>query len=463
MPNQPFLLGQYLYSKLLTCTWDKLEQSVRLVEEEISRGEKAATPFVMQTISSDIRLQRKAAELFATYTLASISALEAIPKYARHNKIRIGYFSADFRNHAVAFLTAELFETHDKSKFELTAFSFGPKVQDEMRVRITKAFDSFIDVHLQSDEEVAILARKLEIDIAIDLGGYTGSSRPGIFALRAAPIQVSYIGFLGTMGADFVDYLIADPVIIPESSRQHYQEKIVYLPSYQSNDSKRPNAESAFSRKALGLPETNFIFCCFNNTYKINPSVFDCWMRILKALNGSVLLLFAGNDDAVINLKREAETRGISPGRLYFGEHLPVPDYLARYKSVDLFLDTFPYNGGTTVSDALWAGLPVLTCKGDAFSGRVAASVLTAINMPELITTNLSEYEALAIELATHPAKLNALRNKLAENRHTTALFNTERFTRALEAAYKTMYERHLASLGVKHIIIQDNLVAGRN
>jgi len=256
------------------------------------------------------------------------------------------------------------------------------------------------------------------------------------------------------MGADFIDYLIADPVIIPEASRPYYAEKIVYLPSYQANDSKRQIADKVFSRSELGLPEQGFVFCCFNNNYKITPTAFDSWMRILKGVEGSVLFLYADNNEAEANLKKEAEFRGVDAGRIVFGKRLPVPEYLARYRCADLFLDTLPYNAGTTASDALWAGLPVLTCMGETFASRVAASLLTAIHLPELITTTLADYEALAIELGNHPNKLKAIKEKLAHNRLSTPLFNTPLFTRHIEAAYTEMYKRYQSDMPPDHIYV---------
>jgi predicted O-linked N-acetylglucosamine transferase (SPINDLY family) len=268
---------------------------------------------------------------------------------------------------------------------------------------------------------------------------------------------VSYLGYLGTMGADFIDYLIADPVIIPERSRQHYSEKIAYLPSYQANDSKRQIADKRFTRAELGLPKKGFVFCCFNNNYKITPTTFDSWMRILAKVEGSVLFLYADNGQAELNLRKEAVQRGISGERLVFGKRIPVPDYLARYRSADLFLDTLPYNAGTTASDALWAGLPVLTCMGEAFASRVAASLLTAIGLPELIASTQAEYEALAIDMATRPRKLKALKKKLEQNRPTAPLFDTPLFTRHIEAAYTAMYERYQANLPPDDISVQYN------
>lgn len=324
-----------------------------------------------------------------------------------------------------------------------------------MHKRVASAFDRFIDIRLKSDIEVAKLSRDLSIDIAVDLTGQTQDNRVGIFSFRAAPIQLSYIGYLGTMGAEYYDYLIADKTIIPVESQQYYKEKIVYLPSYQVNDSKREIANKVFTKLELNLPENGFVFCCFNNNYKITPNTFDGWMRILTAVPDSVLFLYAANKWAEANLKLEAGKRGVSEKRLVFGKHIGKSEYLARYRSADLFLDTLPYNAGTTASDALWTGLPVLTCMGESFASRVAASLLNAIELPELITTTQEQYEATAIELATNPAKLKEIKDKLERNRLTTALFDTPRFTKHIEAAYTQMYERYQADLPPDHIYIE--------
>ena len=379
----------------------------------------------------------------------------------RRAKIRIGYFSADYYDHVVMHLMAELFERHDRSKFELIAFSFGPESNDEMRRRVATSFDEFIDVRNKSDKDVALLSRDLEVDIAVDLMGFTANGRPGIFALRAAPIQVNYLGYSGTMGADYIDYIIADPIVIPEESKQYYCEKIVYLPnSYQVN-SKRSISDKAFTRAELGLPPMGFVFCCFNSNYKITARVLDCWIRILKKVEGSVLWLFESDAKAASNLRQEVLTRGVNPERLIFAKRLPLlGEHLARYRSADLFLDTLPYNAHATASDALWAGLPVLTCLGETFAGRVAASLLNAIDLPELVTTTPEAYEAFAIELATHPDRLKEIKQKLAKNRLTTPLFDTELFTKHIQTAYIAMYERYHAGLAPCDIYVPNSTTA---
>jgi len=310
-----------------------------------------------------------------------------------------------------------------------------------------------------SDKDVALLARNLEIDIAVDLNGFTQGSRTDIFAMRAAPIQVNYLGYPGTMGADYIDYLITDSTLIPENQQQHYVEKLIYLPdTYQVNDSKRPIADRLFTRAECGLPEGGFVFCCFNNNYKVTLEIFDIWMRLLKTVESSVLWLLEDNISATKNLSAEAQGRGIAPERLVFAKRIELSEHLARHRLADLFLDTLPYNAHTTASDALWAGLPVLTCLGNTFPGRVAASLLNAIGLPELITHNLDEYEALALKLATNPQWLLSLRQKLEVNRSTHRLFDTAAFTKHIESAYVSMWTRHQAGLAPEHIYVRSEI-----
>jgi len=453
-PAHAFLPGRRLHIKLQICDWRDIEAEFIELAAKIDNREKISIPLTTLVFVDDPALQRKAAEIWTAEHYPAMHTLPKISRYPLHSKIRVGYFSADFRNHPVAGLTAELFEIHDRSRFEITAFAFGPVTKDEMSIRLEAGFDRFLDVRNLSDTEVVQLARNLQIDIAVDLGGHTTDCRTGIFAMRAAPLQISYIGYVGTMGADYMDYLLADRVVIPETAKPHYLEKMVYLPSYQVNDRKRCLAENLFTRQQLGLPETGFVFCCFNVNHKIMPDTFSGWMRILNKVPDSVLFLSADNEFAQQNLKNAAVARGVAADRLVFGKRLPMPEYLARYRQADLFLDTLPYNAGTTASDALWAGLPVLTRIGESFAGRMAASLLNAIQLPELITTSQAEYEALAIELATQPEKLSAIKAKLEKNRLTTPLFDSQGFTRHLEAAYQLMYQRYQADLPADDIYL---------
>src|SRR6185437_7114687 len=451
-PNAGFVVGTLRHLRMQICDWTDYDSDVARITAGIEQGQQVARPFNVLSLLDAPALHRRASEIAAQEFCTPRHPLPPLARHPPHDRIRLGYFSADLHSHAVTVLTAELFETHDRSRFELMAFSLGANVRDDTRTRIEPAFDRFLWVGAQSDREIAELSRRLGIDIAVDLGGYTGDARPRIMALRAAPIQVSYLGYLGTMGGDFMDYLIADSIIVPRQARAAYAEKIAYLPSYQANDTKRPVADKVFTRAELGLPPEGFVFCCCNASYKITPEVFTSWMRILAAVPGSVLFLVGGNPIMEQNLRREAQQRGVSPQRLVFGGRVATGAYLARYRTADLFLDTSPYNAGTTASDALWVGLPVLTCIGKSFAARVAASVLTSAGLPELVANDRAEYEQLAIELATRPGRLAAIRDRLADNRSTCALFDTRKLTGSIEGLYSRMYERHLAELPPDHL-----------
>ncbi len=457
MPDQDFLFGLRLFCKMNLCDWHGLAQDFDRLAARIESGKKAAPPFAVLPAPLSAPLQKACAEAYVREKYPKSSLLPAFERRYDHDRIRLGYFSSDFRNHPVGALTAGLFERHDRAKFEVIGFSLGPPTKDAMRARLEKSFDRFIEVDALSDKDVALLARRLEIDVAIDLNGLTTGSRTSIFALRAAPIQVSYLGYPGTMGAPYIDYLIADATLIPEDQQKHYVEKLAYLPdTYQVNDSKRFIADKQFARAECGLPEDGFVFCCFNNSHKIAPGVFDIWMRLLNKINGSVLWLSQSNNPTMRNLKGEAQARGIDPGRLVFAPFLPNPEHhLARLRLAGLFLDTLPYNAHATASDALWAGVPVLTCLGQTLPGRVAASLLNAVGLPELITKNHDQYEALALQLATKPRKILSLRRKLAANRLTQPLFDTARFAGHIESAFFTMWQRGQQGLAPGHIHVQ--------
>ena len=449
-----FVLGSVLNSKMHLCIWGELSSQIEDLVRRVDNNEKTIDPFNQLGLIDNPQLQRKTTEIRMNSAHPKSHILSKINPYLNHSKIRIGYFSADFKIHPVSTLTAELYEVHDRDHFEVHAFSFGPDTNDEMNLRIKAGVDHFHNVEAMSHKDIALLARSLEIDIAVDLTGLTAKSRTDIFAMSAAPIQLSYIGFLGTMAADYYDYLIADPVMIPKESQKYYAEKIVYLPSFQVNDSKDLPPEIMLNREDVGLPEAGFVFCCFNNTYKFTPTVFDSWARILNQVKNSVLITFANNELSKANLTQELIDRGVAADRLIFGGHLKRPEYLARYRVADLFLDTHPYNAGTTASDALKMGLPMLTMIGQSYQARMGASILTSINLPELITNTPEEYEALAIELATNPDKLNAIKDKLKSNLSTAPLFDTKRFTKNIESAYTQMYERSQKGLEPEHIYV---------
>jgi len=357
-------------------------------------------------------------------------------------RIRLGYLSADLHEHATAFLLAGLIERHDRRGFEVVGYSYGSDDGSAMRGRLKEGFDRFVDISKMANRQAAELIHADAVDILIDLKGFTRNCRPAILAYHPSPIQVNYLGYPGTMGADFIDYIIVDPFVVPADQQPFYTERLVHLPDcYQCNDDKRAIAERTPSRTECGLPQHGFVFCCFNNSYKITPTFFDIWMRLLRAVPKSVLWLLGANTWARANLTREAVARGIEPERLVFAPKLALAEHLTRHRLADLFLDTLPYNAHTTASDALWAGLPLLTCAGNTFAGRVAGSLLRAIGLDELVTTALEEYEALALRLAREPERLARLRARLERNRRTHPLFDTARFTRNLEAAYRRIWE----------------------
>ena len=451
-----FLPGLYLHTKMQLCEWTNLDSEIEEVLKKIRTGKKVTPSFPVLSFTSEQSTQLKAAEIWINEKYPFSEKFENLTQKYDHKKIRIAYFSSDFKNHPVAHLTAQIFENHSREKFEIYAFSFGYDAKDEMRIKLEKIFDKFFDVKSCSDEDVVRLSRRLEIDIAIDLGGLTADARTGIFAMRSAPIQVNYIGYPGTMGAEYIDYIIADKYVIPKKTQSYYSEKIAYLPFFQPNDSNRKIPNKIFTRSELNLPDKGVIFACFNNTYKYNIKLFESWLRILKMVNQSVLFLYSDNEIIDNNLRCIAKLRGVELNRIIFGKRIEMDDYIARYKVPDLFLDTFPFNGGTTVSDALWAGLPVLTRVGEAFSSRMASSMLQAIDLPELITDTENQYEAAAINLGNNPEMLMALKEKLAINRKSSILFNTKLYTQHLEAAYTQMYQRHHSGLVPDHIIVSD-------
>jgi protein O-GlcNAc transferase len=453
-PDLEFIFGNLLHAKMRLCDWTSNSQNIQKLKNEIKHLYKVIYPFPLSALIDDPHLQNQAAQIFSNQQYSKINSFPKLEAYSSHKKIRLGYFSADFRDHPVAYLTAELYEIHDRSKFEIFAFSYGPDTNDKMNLHIKKSVDHYYDVRLMSFQEVALLCRNLEIDIAIDLGGYTSNSRTEIFEMIVAPIQISYIGFLGTMGADYYDYLLADEIIIPHENQQFFTEKIAYVPCYQMNDSKFEAPSKLFTRKDLNLPESSFIFCCFNNTFKITPATFDSWARILKKVDGSALLIFAENNLARINLKKEISKRGIKKNRLFFADHLSKQDYLARYRVVDLFLDTFPYNAGTTASDALRMGLPIITFTGKSFASRLAASILSAVNLPELIASDQDGYESLAVRLGNDSSELIAIKEKLLKNLPSSPLYDTKSQVKSLELVYTKMQQNLIEKSEKTHIYI---------
>jgi len=442
-PADAGVLGWLIRQQELACDWTDLEPLTQTARSQLHAGGRTIHPFVWLSRTGSAQEQRLAADRWAQQLQADRprrAVAQATPRAA--GRIRLAYLSADFYDHAMAYLMAGVFEQHDRERFEVTALSLGPGREGEMRSRLRRSFEHFVDVSATSDEEVVRLIEASGIDIAVDLMGYTHNARTAILAQRPAAIQVNYLGYPGTMGGDFIDYILADEFVIPRSEQAHYAEKIVYLPDcFQANDSTREIGERRPARSDAGLPADAFVYCCFNSNYKLNPTLFDVWMRLLQRNPRSVLWLLRESEVASANLRRAAQSRGIDPARLVFAGRTRPQDYLARYRLADLFLDTLPFNAGATASDALWAGLPILTCAGQVFASRMAGSLLHALGLPELVTHSLEDYEALAFKLATDEGLLRETKAKLARNRLSAPLFDTGRFTRNLEAAYATMWE----------------------
>jgi predicted O-linked N-acetylglucosamine transferase (SPINDLY family) len=455
--NSRYALGGRQYAKMNVSDWSGLPADAQRLAAGIEAGELVSPPVPVLVMVDSVPLQCKAAQLWAREEYRPKAQLPALVQRSRRDKITIGYFSCDFHEHPVSMLMAEVIETHDRSNYEAHAFSYGPDSTDSMRQRLLRAFDRFVDVRAKSDRDVALLAREMGIDIAVDLTGHTGDARPGIFALRAAPLQVNYLGYPGTMGADYYDYVIADATVVPEEHERYYSEKILRLPdSFLPHDSSRPIAATVYSREELGLPARGFVFCCFNNGYKITPEVFEGWMRILGRVPDSVLWLSLNNETAADNLRREAMRRGVSAERLIFAGRMDsAAEHLARHRAADLFLDTRPYNAHATAINALYAGLPVLTLPGEGFGSRVAASLLKAVLLPELIATSAANYEELAVHLAENPPVLAEIKKKLVQSRASSSLFDTRRFTRHLENGYSSMLGRLEAGLRPEHIYVE--------
>lgn len=439
------------------CDWNDLEsEKSRLIDARDS--EPAVSPFAMLALEDNPESHKERAENYAVKNFGRWAQLDFASRETKRDRIHIAYFSADFKDHPVGRLMARVFELHDRSIFVVHAFSYSSSNDFSLTQRFKKAFDEFHDVNDVNDladEEIAQLAREEGIDIAIDLTGFMKGSRTGIFAFRAAPIQINYLGYPGTMGSTFMDYIIADSTIIPLESTQYYAEKIIRLPKcYQAQDNTVEVSQGVLTRAEFGLPESGFVFCCFNNSYKISKSEFDIWMRLLARVDGSVLWLYEANEWAKANLLLEAKCRGIGKQRLIFSSGTFHADYLARLRLADLFLDTFNYNAGATASDALWAGLPVLTKKGEGYTARMASSLLKSIQLAELITDTKEAYENLALELSNDHLKLKSIRKKLAMNRDSTPLFDSESFTANLEMAYQKVHARYLSGGMPKHVSI---------
>jgi len=455
-PEAEYLRGDLLNSRMYLCDWDEFSLNVDMLIKDVHKDKKV-TPFILLGLTDSLEVQHKSAKNYIKDKYPENTELGPFNIKAS-DKLRIGYFSPDFRQHVVAQWVSELFELHNKEKFEIYGFYFGPESNDAAHQRIVNSLTGFYNVQEKTDKEIAFLARSIGLDIAIDLAGFTANQRTGIFSYRAAPIQVNYIGYTGTMGADYIDYIVADPVLITVESQKFYSEKVVYLPnSYKVSDRTIKISNRIFKREELGLPSDGFIYACFNNNYKITPVIFDIWLNILKKTSNSVLWLSQMNCDAIDKLRSEASNKGLEPNRIIIANKVDnFSEHLARIQMADLFLDTFPYNAHTTAGDALWAGLPVLTCAGESFASRVAASFLKAIDLPELVKYSFEEYERAAIELSKNPIKIKEIKEKLKKSRDSSPLFDTPRVTQQLERAFEIMHEKYCQGLTPSNIYIEN-------
>jgi protein O-GlcNAc transferase len=440
-PDNELAVSGLARSANSSCDWARTTKVGKMVVALTAAGKSPVQPFTFLTYCSDPALQLACAKTYVRKEIPVLPERLWDGKIWQNKRIRIAYVAVGFHDHPTAYSTVELFERHDRSRFELFGVSLGPDDRSDIRSRIKQSFDQFHDVRTQSSRDIARLLNDMQIDIVVDRSGYTLDARAELLAYRPAPIQVNYIGFPGTLGADFYDYVIADRVVLPFDQQAFYSERIVHLPESYLVNSKRAIAAQIPTRKQAGLPEQGFVFCSFNNNYKITPSVYDVWMRLLGAVEGSVLWLYQSNRCAEANLRKEATTRGINPERLVFARRVKLDEHLARHSLADLFLDTLPVNAHTTANDALWAGLPLVTCLGESFAGRVAASVLQSAGLGELVTNTLEDYEALALRLAKSPLLLSAMRKKLKRNQHSHPLFDSDRYRRQIEAAYIKMWE----------------------
>jgi len=456
-PDQEFLLGTLQHAKMRVCDWRDFDDLTLRLETDVLAGRRVTMPFAALSLTDNPEVHAAAARTYAQARLPAPAPADAAGRCRVGGRIRLGYFSADFYTHATAYLVAELLERHDREQFEVLAFALGPPRDDAIRRRIMAGVDRFTVVGAMPDADAIRLAREAGVDIAIDLNGYTQDSRSGIFAGRCAPVQVNFLAYPGTMASACMDYIVADHTVIARQASGWFTEKVVRMPhSYQVNDSRRQVSERVFTRTELGLPEHGFVFCSFNNTHKILPPVFDAWMRILSAVPGSVLWLLQDNPQAANNLRMQALQRGVDPDRLVFAGRLPTAEHLSRHRQADLFLDTFPYNAHTTASDALWMSLPVLTRPGQSFPSRVAASLLKAVGLPELIAETPEDYERMAIALARDPQSLASYRWRLDDARLSAPLFDTARFARDIEWAYREMHERNVAGLEPSDITVPE-------
>ena len=456
-PNNQLARTQKLHQQAHVCDWDSIEEDKNLIAN-LGITDQYIDPFTLISLEDDPHSHKLRGKIYAKIKFQKNTLPTILNPKQKPARIRIGYFSADFCEHPVAYLIARTLELHDRSKFEIYAYSFLEKKNDKMHKRIMEAVDFFEDVSSLNDKQVALIARRDKIDIAIDLTGYTDNSRTSIFSYRPSPIQINYLGYPGSLGADFIDYIIGDKNLIPEKSEKNFTEKVIKLPnSYMATDNTRMVSKIKMSRHQLGLPEDAFVFCCFNNNYKITSVEFDIWMRLLSRVNKSVLWLRKSNEWSEENFLKEAKKRNISTSRIIFADKIDMDEHLARHKYADLFLDTFNFNAHTTASEALWSGLPLVTKSGAGFASRVAGSLLKSLDLHELVTKSSKDYEDLIFELATNPLKLRVLRQKLMSNIISKPLFNSELFTKHLESSYLLVYQNYFQGRPPETINVPNN------
>ena len=442
------------HSKMIINNWDKHSKELNTILDGTKKNEKFIVPFGLLSLVDDPEIHLKNAKLFSKNIIPTLSNDQK--KNENDKKIKIGYFSADFNKHAVSHLISKMLCLHNKNKFKIYCYAYGFEKIDDLHNSIKEQVDVYRDIRKISDHDAALLARKDGIDIAIDLQGYTDKHRVNIFANRAAPLQVNYLGYPGSMGANFIDYIIADKNLIPDRNQKFICEKIIFLPNhYQVQNDELKVSKISPSKKDLGLPDDHFVFCAINNTYKISPKIFDVWMRLLRKVEKSILWLLDNNPVSKENLINEANSRGIKKDRLVFTKRTTHENYLAQLKHADIYLDTFVYNAGATASNALWMGVPVITKIGESYTARMASSLLRSIDLPELITTSTEDYENLAFELSTSSEKLKKIKEKLSINRVEKPLFKTEMFTRHFEDGLEQIFNNYINGKDPQNIIVK--------
>ena len=441
-PGYKDIISNIIETKLAICDWEDFEKLINELKDSVY-SEKQVNPFLTYSLIDSLEIQKKASENYIKNNFFSLEQKVLNKNKIRNNKPKIGYFSSDFNDHAVLHSILDIFRNHNKSKFDFYAFSLGPEVNDDWNSEVKKCFNKFVNINDLLDEEVADLSRKIGLDIAVDLNGHTKYSRPGIFFYRCAPIQINYLGYVGTMGANFMDYIIADEIVIPKESKKYYSEKVIYLKNcYQPNMKIREIAKKEYKRKDFGLTDKSFVFCSFNSNYKITPQIYDVWMNILKKVPNSIIWILLNNTQTKDNLINETKKRGVNPDKVIFAERLPINQHLKRLELADIFLDTYPCNAGATATDALRMGLPIITIKGESFASRMASSLLNALNLNNLVTSNKIEYENLAINLGNDKKKLSEIKKKLTKSIIDSSLFDSVNYTDELEIIYEKMLNR---------------------